>query len=136
MNYHEKTRAISIYAVDSGIYSSRGGGAKPKDLATAAEVSGQDHAGRTAKNHQLQVCKGRDAHRSIKGVIEGGSNVRDIILIIISAIASFEFIIGACLIEGGSFGYGSLLMSICIIWFLLLLIKSGLHEADRTSGSL
>ena len=60
--------------------------------------------------------------------------MRDTILFIISAIASFEFIVGACLVEGGRFGTGSLLMSICIIWFMLLLIKSGLNEADRTSG--
>lgn len=62
--------------------------------------------------------------------------MRNAIQYIISAIAIFEFVVGACLVEGGRFGTGSLLMSVCIVWFLLHLIKSGLQEADRTSGSL
>lgn len=44
---------------------------------------------------------------------------------IISVIAPIEFLIGACLVEGGAFGLGSLAMAMPLAWFWLLLLKYG-----------
>jgi hypothetical protein len=47
------------------------------------------------------------------------------ILKIISALAIVEFILGSILIEGGSFGLGSLAMAMPLAFFTLILFKYG-----------
>lgn len=44
-------------------------------------------------------------------------------LSIISILAMVEFLIGACLIEGGCFGLGILAMVMPLAWFGLILLK-------------
>lgn len=44
---------------------------------------------------------------------------------IISIIAMIEFLFGACLVEGGTFGLGTLAMAMPLAWFGLLLLKYG-----------
>jgi len=44
---------------------------------------------------------------------------------IVSILAMIEFLFGACLIEGGTFGLGSLAMGMPCAWFTLMLVKYG-----------
>ena len=52
----------------------------------------------------------------------------EIILTTISIIALFEFICGACLIEGGCFGLGILAMVMPCAWYGLILLMSSMNE--------
>lgn len=49
-------------------------------------------------------------------------------LSIISILAMVEFLIGACLIEGGCFGLGILAMVMPLAWFALILLMSAINE--------
>ena len=49
--------------------------------------------------------------------------MKRIILGIISVIALIEFIFGAVLVEGGSFGLGIVVMILSLAWFGLTLLK-------------
>lgn len=51
--------------------------------------------------------------------------MKNTILGIISILAMIEFLFGACLIEGGAFGLGSLAMAMPLAWFFILLVKYG-----------
>lgn len=51
--------------------------------------------------------------------------MKNTLLGIISILAIIEFLFGACLIEGGSFGLGSLAMGMPCAWFTLMLFKYG-----------
>lgn len=44
---------------------------------------------------------------------------------IISILAMVEFLFGACLVEGGTFGLGTLAMAMPLAWLGLLLLKYG-----------
>lgn len=51
--------------------------------------------------------------------------MKNTILRIITILAIIEFLFGACLIEGGAFGLGSLAMGMPCAWFTLMLVKHG-----------
>ena len=52
----------------------------------------------------------------------------DKFLAIISLLAMVEFLIGACLVEGGAFGLGILAMVMPLAWFALILAMSAINE--------
>lgn len=54
--------------------------------------------------------------------------MKDKFLAIISLLAMVEFLIGACLIEGGAFGLGILAMVMPLAWFALILAMSAINE--------
>ena len=92
-----------------------------QDLTTAQEVSEQTHAGGTAKAYQL-FSKQRNCTRGLDtGTDKEGLNT----MRIISILAMVEFLFGACLVEGGTFGLGTLAMAMPLAWFGLLLLKYG-----------
>lgn len=49
-------------------------------------------------------------------------------LAIISILAMVEYLIGACLVEGGCFGLGALAMIMPCAWFALILFMSAINE--------
>lgn len=51
--------------------------------------------------------------------------MKNTILGIISILAMIEFLFGACLVEGGVFGLGSLAMAMPLAWFAVMLFKYG-----------
>lgn len=51
--------------------------------------------------------------------------MKNTILGIVSILAMCEFLMGACLVEGGVFGLGSLAMAMPLAWFAVMLFKYG-----------
>lgn len=54
--------------------------------------------------------------------------MKETLLKIISLLAMVEFLIGACLVEGGAFGLGILAMVMPLAWFALILLMSAMNE--------
>ena len=54
--------------------------------------------------------------------------MKETLLKIISILAMVEYLIGACLVEGGCFGLGALAMIMPCAWFALILAMSAITE--------
>ena len=54
--------------------------------------------------------------------------MKETFLKIISLLATVEYLIGACLIEGGCFSLGILAMVMPLAWFGLILLMSSMNE--------